>query len=118
VTYLPGRALTARFTVPGSPIRYTVTLRPEERRAEWLAVDPTGRRSQGAGSLDRVADASGNDWDWSRAAWSAQNGLGLKPLCLAAFAGRAGARDPGGGLVCLYDESCAAAYGCFRMRTR
>lgn len=120
VTYVPGRSLTARFTVPGSPIRYTVTLRPGESRAEWLAVDPQGRRSSGTGSLDRAAaDPNGNEWDWSRVAWTGENALSLRPLCLAAFAGRPGAmRDPHGGFVCLYDESCAGSYGCFRMRTR
>jgi hypothetical protein len=119
VTWVPGRSLTARFTVPGSPIRYTVTLRAGEG-AEWTATDPAGRRSRGTGSLDRGApDANGNAWDWSRVAWMGENALNLQPLCLAAFAGRpGGGADPHGGFVCLYDQSCAASYGCLRMRTR
>jgi hypothetical protein len=119
VTWAPGRSLAARFQVPGSPIRYTVTLRQDGAAAAWSALDPDGRRSAGRGTLARVADANGHAWDWSRVAWSEENALGLKPLCLAAYAGRAGGEpDVEGGLVCLYDETCAAPYGCLRMRTR
>ncbi len=119
VTHVPGRVLTTRFTVPGSPIRYTVTLRPEAGVTEWLATDSGGRRSRASGSLDRGApDASGGAWDWSRVAWQGENGLGLGPLCLAVQAGRPAGTDPDGGLVCLYDQTCAASYGCLRMRTR
>ncbi|KAA2234955.1 hypothetical protein [Salinarimonas soli] len=120
VTHVPGRVLVTRFTVPGSPIRYTVTLRPEAAAADWTAIDPQGRRSAASGSLERgAADAAGGVWDWSRVAWRGENGLGLGPLCLAVQAGRAGApSNPDGGLVCLYDHTCAAAYGCLRMRTR